>query len=153
MGMFTSSFAQDAADAARRAAEEAARRERERKRKKLQAEIDRWNAKLSEVRSLVLRLEKEMHYLGRKMDEWAAYKNRCKGNLLLSEVAIINRFEGTSADTIKENFTSCVGEMNNTYLRTDRLRDDGNAQIQRLNQYISFINDKIMSLTRELNAI
>lgn len=141
----------DEAAEARRRAEEAARRER--KRRELRAKINGLKDELSGAEGIKLRLEKEMHYLGRKMDEWEVHKNRCKGNLLLSEVVLINRFEGVCADEVKKGFTARVMEMNNTYLMTGRLREDGNAQIQKLNQYISTLNERISSLTRELNSI
>lgn len=141
----------DEAAEARRRAEEAARKER--KRRELRAKINGLKDELSGVEGIKLRLEKEMYYLGRKMDEWEVHKNRCKGNLLLSEVVILNRFEGVCADEVKKDFTARVMEMNNTWLMTGRLREDGSAQIQKLNQYISTLNDRIESLTRELNSI
>lgn len=141
----------DEAAEARRRAEEEARKEK--KRRELRAKINGLKDDLSGVEGIKLRLEKEMYYLGRKMDEWEVHKNRCKGNLLLSEVVILNRFEGVCADKIKQDFTASVMEMNNTYLKTGRLLEDGDIQIQRLNQYISSLNDRIESLTRELNSI
>lgn len=143
----------DAADAMRRAAEEKAKRERERRRKHLQNQINDWNGKLSKATPLRDALIKERDNLGSYLSEWEAQKNKCDGNLLLSEIVITNRFEGESADEIKKDFTASVEEMNTTYLKTGRLRDSVSLQITRLNQYISSINEKISSLTRELNAI
>ena len=144
---------EDAAAAAKRAADEAAARERERKRNYLRGQIKDWKGKLSEVTPLRDVLVKEGNNLSSYMSEWEVQKNKCKGNLLLSEVVLTNRFEGECADRIKEDFTARVGEMNNTYLITGRLQDSNNLQITRLNQYISSINEKISSLTRELNSI
>lgn len=144
---------EDAAATAKRAAEEAAERLREMRRNYLRGQIDDWRDKLSEVTPLRDTLIKEGNNLSSYMSEWEVQKNKCKGNLLLSEIVLTNRFEGDSADRIKKDFTASVGEMNNTYLITGRLQDSNNLQITRLNQYISSINEKISSLTRELNSI
>lgn len=144
---------EDAAAAAKRAAEEAAERAREMRRNYLRGQINEWNGKLSKATPLRDTLVKEGNNLSSYMSEWEVQKNKCKGNLLLSEVVLTNRFEGECADRIKEDFTARVGEMNNTYLITGRLQDSNNLQITRLNQYISSINEKISSLTRELNSI
>lgn len=144
---------EDAAAAAKRAAEEAAERAREMRRNYLRGQINEWNGKLSKATPLRDTLVKEGNNLSSYMSEWEVQKNKCKENLLLSEVVLTNRFEGECADRIKEDFTARVGEMNNTYLITGRLQDSNNLQITRLNQYISSINEKISSLTRELNSI
>lgn len=144
---------EDAAAAAKRAAEEAAERAREMRRNYLRGQIDDWSGKLSEVTPLRDALIKERDNLSSYMSKWEVQKNKCKGNLLLSEVVLTNRFEGDSADIIKEEFTDCVTKMNSTYFRTGRLRDKVVYQIQRLDQYMSMINSKIESLTRELNSI
>lgn len=144
---------EDAAAAMRKAAEEKAARERERRRRHLQNQIDEWNGKLSKATPLREALVKEGNNLDSYMREWEVQKDKCKGNLLLSEIVLTDRFEGECADRIKEDFTASVGEMNNTYLKTGRLQDSNDLQIVRLDQYISSINEKISSLTRELKAI
>lgn len=152
-GFVTTRFAQDAVNAARRAAEEAARRERERKRNALKAQIERFKGELSKAEGIKLRLQKGKRSLERQLEAWVVHKNRCSGELVLSEIVVVNKFEGGCADQVKKEFTSCVKEMNITYAKTERLRDDVDAQIQKLGQYIAYINSRISSLTRELNAI
>lgn len=152
-GFITTRFARDTGDAMRRAAEEAARRERERKRNALKAQIERLKGERSKAEEINLKLQEGRYSLERQLEAWAVQKNKCDGNLLLSEVVLVNRFEGVCADKVKEEFSSCVNEMNITYVKTERLRDDVDAQIQKLGQYIAYINSRISSLTRELNAI
>ena len=144
---------EDAAAAAKRAAEEAAERAREMRRNYLRGQIRDWGNKLSEVTPLRDVLVKEKNNLDNYMRDWEVQKNKCEGNLLLSEIVLTNRFEGECADRIKKDFTASIGEMNNTCLKTRILQNGNNQQISRLNQYISLINEKISSLTRELNSI
>lgn len=123
------------------------------KRAKLQKEIDNWNKELSKIKPIRSRLIKEQSFLSRLLSEWEIQKNKCEGNLILSEIVLVNRFEGECADQIKKDFTARVADMNKTYFKTGWLRDYDGEQIAKLDQYITFINNKITSLTNELNAI
>lgn len=145
-GIITTKYSEAAAEAIREAL-------KAQKRAKLQKEIDNWNKELSKIKPIRSRLIKEQSFLSRLLSEWEIQKNKCEGNLILSEIVLVNRFEGECADQIKEDFTACVVDMNNTYLNTGTLRDDDGAQITKLDQYISFINNRITSLTNEKNAI
>ena len=144
---------EDAAAAAKRAAEEAAERAREMRRNYLRGQIRDWGNKLSEVTPLRDVLVKEKNNLDDYMRNWEVQKDKCEGNLFLSEIVLTNRFEGECADRIKKDFTASIEEMNNTCLKTRILQKGNDQQITRLNQYISLINEKISSLTRELNSI
>lgn len=143
----------DAAAAAKRAAEEAAERAREMKRKYLQGQINDWNGKLSEVKKQITGLETEKKNLVTYLREWEEVKKPYNNNDVLSEVVIINLFEGVCADNIKDDFTEMVEDMDQRYNMTGGMENNINVQIRKLQEYETLINNKLASLRNELNAI
>lgn len=150
---------QKAADeeARRRAAEEQARRraeeERARKRAALREQIQRWDDKLARVKSQLSGLEAEQSRLNAYLDEWVSQKNVYNGNRILSEVVIVNVFEGVCADKIKTDFSGCIAEMDRTHSRVSGLNGNVSAQIFRLDQQVHALNARITSLQNQLNSI
>lgn len=143
----------DAAAAAKRAADEAAARAREMKRKYLQGQINDWNGKLSEVKKQISGLETEKKNLVTYLREWEEVKKPYNNNDVLSEVVIINLFEGVCADNIKDDFTEMVEDMDQRYNMTGGMENNINVQIRKLQEYETLINNKLASLRNELNAI
>ena len=139
---------ESAEEAARRAAEERARRIAA-----LQAEIHQWDSKLATVSSQKESLTTEQSNLNTRLGDWDAQKRIYHGNETLSEVVILNVFEGVCADRIKADFTDCMEEMDRTCSGVGGLNGNVGVQISRLNQYISVINAKLTSLRDELNSI
>lgn len=143
--------AQNAVDLA---AQKAAEEERAvMKRKAIQSQIDQWDARLTSVHSQVSGLKAEQTKLYTCLGGWGAQKSRYSGNEILSEVVIVNVFEGVCADRIKEEFSACITEMSQTCNRVSRLNGYVSAQIARLDQYISVINTRLTFLRNELNSI
>lgn len=138
----------DETDEARRRAEEKARRRAE-----LQKQIDNLNKEKSLVVSQINGLENEKRNLETYLGMWETQKAKYKGNNLLVEVVIVNLFEGKSADKVKDSFSAGIKEMDQTYLKVDILKMNVIKQIDKLNQYISDINDVIRVLIQEKNAI
>lgn len=143
--------------ARRRAAEEQARRraeeERARKRAALREQIQRWDDKLAGIRSQLSGLEAEQSRLNTYLEEWAAQRNVYNGNRILSEVVIVNVFEGVCADKIKTDLSGCMAEMSRTCGRVNGLNGNVGAQIARLHQQMSSINARLSSMRNELNSI
>lgn len=137
----------EAAEARRRAEEKARRRE------ELQKQIDDWNDKKDTAMKQIERLETEQLKLHSYLKMWEEKKSIYSGNEILSEVVIINVFEGVCADKIKKDFTACIAEMDQTYSKVSGLRESVNAQLANLNLYVSLINTTIASLANELNFI
>lgn len=143
-----------AGGAAKLAVQKAAEEERAvMKRKAIQSLIDKLDAELTSVNSQVSVLTAEQTKLNACLGDWDAQKNRYRGSDILSEVVIVNVFEGVCADRIKEEFSACITEMDEVCGRVSRLSGYVSAQIARLNQYISAINTKQMSLRNELRSI
>ena len=140
-------------DAAKLTAQKAAEEERAMRRKAIQSQIDKWDAELTSVNSQVSGLTAEQTKLNTCLGDWDTQKSIYRGNVILSEVVIVNVFEGVCADRIKEEFSACITEMGQTCIRVIRLSGYVSAQIARLNQYISVINTKLTSLRNELNSI
>lgn len=141
---------QNAADLA---VQKAAEAERARRREAIQSQIDKWNAELTDANSQVSGLTAEQTKINTYLRDWDAQKNRYSGNDILSEVVIINVFEGVCADKIKEEFSAGITEMDQTCIRVSRLSENVSAQIARLNQYIYDINAKLTFLRNELSSI
>lgn len=145
-GMITTKYSEAAAEAIR----EALRAER---RAKLKKEIDNWNKELSKVTTQISDLEKEKQNLETYLGEWEEQKRKYNGNTILSEVVIVNLFEGICADNIKDDFAEAVAAMDWTYNGVNVMKGDVGTQIAKLHQYEAVINTKLTSLQNELDAI
>ena len=129
-------------------AEEKARRMME-----IQGQIRQWNAKLSQVNAQIGALTKQQSSLNTYLGDWDIQKGIYDKSEILSEVVIINVFEGVCADKIKEDMGECIKEMDQTCSGVRRLNGNVGAQISRLNQYVLIINLKISALQNELASL
>ncbi|MDE7284206.1 MAG: hypothetical protein K2N85_11590 [Lachnospiraceae bacterium] len=127
--------------------------ERARRRAAIQAEIDKWNEKLNKVKLQKANLGLQQIILNTYMRKWDTQKTTYSGNDILTEVVILNVFEGVCADTMKEKLTDSVTQMDRTYSGVSGLNGNVGLQISRLDEYITFINEKITALRSELNSI
>lgn len=127
--------------------------ERARKREAIQKKIDEWNNKFTTVQSQKTSLTAQQANLNLYMGNWDTQKTTYNGNDILTEVVILNVFEGVCADTMKEELTDSVTQMDQTYSGVSGLNGNVGLQISRLNEYITFINEKITALKNELNSI
>lgn len=138
----------NAEEEARRAAEERARRIAA-----IQAEISQWNAKRERVESQRASLTSEQSSLNAYLGDWEIQKSIYNGSEILSEVVIVNVFEGVCADRIKADLTDSITAMDQTHSDVGGLNGNVGVQISRLDQYVSVINIKLTSLRNELNSI
>lgn len=136
------------AEAQQRAAEERARR-----RAAIQSQIHHWNTKLTTVNSQIAGLTAEQSNLSTYLGDWDTQKSIYCGSDILSEVVIVNVFEGVCADKIKADFSASITEMDESHSKVNGLNGNVGAQISRLNQYVSVINTKLTSLRNELSSI
>ena len=135
------------------AAQQRAAEERARRRAAIQSQIQQWNTKLTTVNSQIADLTAEQSNLNTYLGDWDTQKSIYNGSEILSEVVIVNIFEGVCADTIKAEFSASITEMDETHSKVSGLNGNVGAQISRLNQYISVINTKLTSLRNELSSI
>lgn len=140
---------QSAAEAAARAAAEAAKMQRI---ALLQVQITRKNKELTKVNQQIASLSAEHANLGTKLTDWCTEKADYSTNEVVSEVVILNIFEGVCADTLKEEVSSCVEEMDKTYGDVSSLNTQVNVQIGRLQQRVSIIGQELRDLQLELNS-
>ena len=141
-------------EAMRKAEEERrAEQERENRRNALREQIRQWDGKLSNVNSQITALSAERSRLDACLGDWDAQKNTYNGNQILSEVVIVNVFEGVCADRIKTDLEQCMAKMNQTRASVGGLNGNVSAQIARLGQYVSFIKGKLSTLNSELSSI
>lgn len=137
-------------EAARRAAEQRAAEERAKQRAYIQGQIQSWNNKLSDVNSQISGLTAEQSNLDTYLGDWETQKNIYSGSEILSEVVIVNTFEGICADKSKHKFEAAIKEMDQTYIDVSQMSGHVGAQIARLNQYVSKINTKLADLKNQL---
>ena len=128
-------------------------RAKEEKRMKIMLQISQWNEKLNKANSQKEGLKSQQANLNTYLGEWDTQKTTYNGNDILTDVVILNVFEGVCADKIKEELTASVTQMDQTYSRVSTLNDNVGLQISRLDEYITFINEKITTLNSELNSI
>lgn len=140
----------EAAEARRKAEEAAARAKRI---KEIENKIDQLKKEREPVIKQIDDLEKERLKLLSYQKMWEEKKSKYNGNDILSEVVIVNIFEGVCADKIKNDFTVCMKEMDRTYSKAGGFGENIGAQINRLNQYVNDINADIKSLRAELAFI
>ena len=135
------------------AAQQRAAEERAKRRAYIQSQIQQWNTKLSKVNSQIAGLTAEQSNLNTYLGNWDTQKSIYSGSEILSEVVIVNVFEGVCADKIKAEFSASITEMDQTYSGVSGLNGNVGVQISRLNQYVSVINTKLTSLRNELSSI
>lgn len=126
---------------------------KETRRKEIQRKIDEWNEKLNKVKLQKANLGLQQIILNTYMRKWDTQKTTYSGNDILTEVVILNVFEGVCADTMKEKFTNSVTQMDQTYSGVSGLNGNVGLQISRLDEYITLINEKLTALRSELNSI
>lgn len=148
--MANTATGQSSADAA---AQQRAAEERARRRAAIQSQIQQWNTKLTTVNSQIAGLTAEQSNLSTYLGDWDTQKSIYSGSEILSEVVIVNVFEGVCADKIKADFSASITEMDETHSKVSGLNGNVGAQISRLNQYVSVINTKLTSLRNELSSI
>lgn len=148
--MANTATGQSSADAA---AQQRAAEERARRRAAIQSQIQQWNTKLTTVNSQIAGLTAEQSNLSTYLGDWDTQKSIYSGSEILSEVVIVNVFEGVCADKIKADFSASITEMDESHSKVSGLNGNVGAQISRLNQYVSVINTKLASLRNELSSI
>lgn len=148
--MANTATGQSSADAA---AQQRAAEERARRRAAIQSQIQQWNTKLTTVNSQIASLTAEQSNLSTYLGDWDTQKSIYSGSEILSEVVIVNVFEGVCADKIKADFSASITEMDESHSKVSGLNGNVGAQISRLNQYVSVINTKLASLRNELSSI
>lgn len=148
--MANTATGQSSADAA---AQQRAAEERARRRAAIQSQIQQWNTKLTTVNSQISGLTAEQSNLSTYLGDWDTQKSIYSGSEILSEVVIVNVFEGVCADKIKADFSASITEMDESHSKVSGLNGNVGAQISRLNQYVSVINTKLASLRNELSSI
>lgn len=136
------------AEEERRAAEERARRKAA-----ISSQIQQCDAQLNNVNCQLSSLEAEQSRINTYLGDWSAQKGIYSGNAILSEVVIINVFEGVCADRIKADFSSSIAQMDQTYGGVSALSRSVSMQIARLRQQASAISARRTSLSNELNSI
>lgn len=134
-------------------AQQRAAEEKAKKRTYLQSQIQYWDTKLTAVNSQIAGLTTEQSKLSTYLGEWDTQKSIYSGSEILSEVVIVNIFEGVCADEIKDDFLTGITEMDGTHSKVSGLNENVGTQISRLNQYVSVINTKLTSLRNELSSI
>lgn len=148
--MANTATGQSSADAA---AQQRAAEERAKRRAAIQSQIQQWNTKLTTVNSQIASLTAEQSNLSTYLGDWDTQKSIYSGSEILSEVVIVNVFEGVCADKIKADFSASITEMDESHSKVSGLNGNVGAQISRLNQYVSVINTKLASLRNELSSI
>lgn len=128
-------------------------RAKERRRNEINGEISQLNTKKNDVYKQIYNLTSEQTHLNMYLEEWGAQKALCNQNDILSEIVILNVFEGVCADKIKQEFHESVAEMDLTCRKIVGLYGGVSVQIERLNQYASIINTRLTSLRNELNSL
>lgn len=119
----------------------------------LKAQILTWETKLKKVKSQMTSLTTQNTNLNTYLGEWETQKKIYNESATLSEVVIVNVFEGVCADKIKVKFQKCITTMNGTYNSVNNLTGIVSLQIARLKQYETYINSKLTLLKTELSSL
>lgn len=144
---------QNYSDQAEQAAQQQEAEIKARKKSSLRWQIAQWDTKKTSVDTQISELTTEQSNLNTYLGEWIRQKNSYTENDILSEVVIVNVFEGVAADKIQSEMQSAISEMDQTYNDVNELNGNVALQIARLKQYLSDINAKLTSLNQELNSI
>ncbi len=148
-GNNSSNMDQIAAELARAAAEAA----RQARILVLNQQITRKNQELTIVSQQIASLSSEQGNLGNYLSDWNTQKAAYSANETVSEVVIVNVFEGRCADAIKEELTACVEEMDKTYSSVTTLQGNVGMQINKLQLRVNTINEELRNLRLELSCL
>lgn len=140
-------------DATATAAAAAAAAARVKRIAELKAQILTWETKLKKVKTQITSLETQKTKLNTYLGKWEIQRKKYSENETLSEVVIVNVFEGVCADKIKVKLQDCITTMNGTYNSVNSLTGIVGSQIARLKQYETNINSKLTSLKTELSSL
>ena len=135
------------------AAHQKAEEEKARRRTELNNEMSRLYIELSNVNSQISSLVTEQSNLNTYMEDWINQKAIYSGNDILSEVVIVNTFEGVIADKMRSEIQTCISEMDQTHSNVGVLNENVGTQISRLRQYAGGINGRIQNIKNELNTL
>lgn len=141
----------DKADEAKRKAEEEA--EKAKRRDEIKKQIKQLEDERGTVTAQIDKLKTEQLMLHSYQKMWEEKKRKYNGNEILSEVVIVNIFEGACADEIKGDFTACIKEMDKTYSKAGGLRESIGIQVLKLNEYVYTIDVDIRNLRVKLDFI
>lgn len=119
----------------------------------LKAQILTWETELKKVKTQITSLETQKTKLNTYLGKWEIQRKKYSENETLSEVVIVNVFEGVCADKTKVKFKDCITTMNGTYKSVNNLTGVVGSQIARLKQYEAYINSKLTSLKTELSSL
>lgn len=148
-GNNSSNMDQIAAELARAAAEAA----RQARILVLNQQITRKNQELTIVSQQIASLSSEQGNLENYLSDWNTQKAAYSANETVSEVVIVNVFEGRCADAIKEELTACVEEMDKTYSSVTTLQGNVGMQINKLQLRVNTINEELRNLRLELSCL
>lgn len=119
----------------------------------IESQIHTLNRESEIVNSQINELRSRQKDLTSYLEEWRGQKASYDGDRSLSEVVIVNLFEGVCADKIQKDLSHCIEEMDYACGKVAELNDNIESQITRLNQQLTQIHRQLKLLKIDLDSI
>lgn len=134
--MTTGSSSDAAARAARRAA--------------IKAKIRKYQEQIKKCRSTIQKLNSRKRNLRQETSDWDYKYRHAMNSQITAEIVVINRYEGITAEKFREDFPTAQSKMIRSVQKTNEVQEDVSTQVDKINQYIDKLSEKIDALRAQL---
>lgn len=134
--MISGSSSSSAARAARRAA--------------IKAKIRKYQEQIKKCRSTIQKLIARKKNLRQETSEWDHKYRNAMNSHITAEIVVTNHYEGITAEKFREDFPAAQSKMIRSVQRTNEVQEDISAQVDKINQYIEKLCEKIDELRAKL---
>ncbi|MCM1268435.1 MAG: hypothetical protein NC302_11065 [Bacteroidales bacterium] len=107
---------------------------------------------VAEARSIKVELKNSDMALNNTLLQWTS-RYRAFQASPMSEVVVVDKFEGESAERIRAALPSAIEEMEATQAATESVQGEIDVQITKLDEYIDMLGEKIAALRSEMAAL
>ncbi|MCM1424446.1 MAG: hypothetical protein NC415_11635 [bacterium] len=107
---------------------------------------------VAEARSIKVELKNSDMALNNPLLQWTS-RYRAFQASPMSEVVVVDKFEGESAERIRAALPSAIEEMEATQAATESVQGEIDVQITKLDEYIDMLGEKIAALRSEMAAL
>lgn len=118
----------------------------------IKGQIDELDAKITEARTIKIELRNSDTALNNTLLQWTS-RYRAFQASPMSEVVVVDKFEGESAEKIRASLPSAIEEMEATQASTESVQGEIDVQITKLDEYIAMLREKIAALRSEMAAL
>ena len=123
------------------------------RRKAIREKINALSKKISEARKIITGLNECKRELQKNIEDWNSTYSSFKAVPIQADVVVTDVFEGVIAEALSTEIPTTAEIMNGTCSEMEALCGAIANQIQKLQEYITKLQQQIQSLYMELSAV